>query len=127
MTVHSHIEPQATMDDICRAAAKVCGVSLTGLMGKNRRRNFCVPRHMAISLCLEMTGKPMAEVGKYFDRDHTTVRNARDRVAQMRGDPKMLDIIAEIAEAAHPAPQFKRDWVRLVPFSTTRSTTGRAA
>lgn len=46
------------------------------LVGKSRKKEFVLPRHIAMYLIREITTTPLTEVGRYFGgRDHSTVIN----------------------------------------------------
>jgi chromosomal replication initiator protein len=64
------------------------------IKGKRRTNNVVVPRQVAMYLIRNLTGIPLAEIGKYFsNRDHTTVLYACDRVKDM------TDTDVEVARA----------------------------
>ena len=79
---------------IIKAVATRYNVSPESVKGKRRTNNIVVPRQIAMYLIRNLTGLPLAEIGKYFgNRDHTTVLYAFDRVKDM------IETDAEIARA----------------------------
>ncbi len=79
---------------IIKAVATRYNVTPESIKGKRRTNNVVVPRQVAMYLIRNLTGIPLAEIGKYFgNRDHTTVLYACDRVKDM------IETDAEIARA----------------------------
>ena len=55
---------------------------LADLEGPSRKRGLVRPRHMAMALSKELTSASLGEIGAAFGgRDHSTVRNAVQKVA----------------------------------------------
>jgi len=48
-------------------------VSHADLVGKKRTRNIIYARQIAIYLCRQMLDLPFNDIGKKFNRDHSTV------------------------------------------------------
>lgn len=66
-------------DFITRFVAHRHGVSESLIRGESRLRHISRARQEAMVLCT-MTGASLKEVGKYFNRDHTTVMHAQAAV-----------------------------------------------
>ena len=58
--------------------ADVYGVTLTEVMGRSRRRPIVSARHAAMRAVSAEFGDSSAEIGRLFNRDHTTVLHALD-------------------------------------------------
>lgn len=69
-------------DQILNQVTAEFGVSINDLTGRLRDREFVVPRQIAMFLIKEHTKMSLVEIGKMFNRDHSTViysiRTVRD-------------------------------------------------
>ena len=66
--------------EIVQAVARGTGVSVSDLEGRSRRRSIVRPRQMAMLLCRRFTSASLAEIGRAFGRDHSSVIYALARV-----------------------------------------------
>lgn len=67
------------------------------LLSKQRTRDVCRPRQIAMWLSAELTTRSLPDIGKRFgDMDHTTVMHACKRIAKLAGE---LAEIRRIAQA----------------------------
>lgn len=82
-----------TIAAIQRAVAEHFGLSLDRMLCSRRLREFTRPRQLAMYLACELTHASMPQIGRSFDRDHTTVLHARRLV------PELASKHAEIAKA----------------------------
>lgn len=65
-----------TLSDIQLAVCAEFKMTLTQMLSKNRKRDWAWPRHVAMGLCREMTGKTLYQIARAFKRsDHTTILN----------------------------------------------------
>ncbi len=62
-----------TREDIQRAVCEHFHIRMEDLLGKSRAQEIAQPRQIAIFLCRKLTASTMAEIGKAFNRNHTTV------------------------------------------------------
>lgn len=62
-----------TIADIQREVETFYKVSHADLVGKKRTRNITYARQIATYLCREMVDIPYSDIGKKFNRDHSTV------------------------------------------------------
>lgn len=96
-------EPGARVS-IAAVQAAVCaefGVPLGELVGRSRHRSVYVPRGIAMLLARELTGQSLPQIGRRFDRDHTTVMQATQSIpALLRRDPEMAARAARARGAA---------------------------
>jgi chromosomal replication initiation ATPase DnaA len=67
------------------------GVSAVEIRGSTRHREVVLPRHVAMYLAMSFTGNGFAMVGREFDRDHTVVLYARNKIAKLRKAIASLD------------------------------------
>ncbi|MBO5702176.1 MAG: chromosomal replication initiator protein DnaA [Clostridia bacterium] len=61
-----------TVDKIFSAVYKKYGITKEDLIGKNRSREIAQARHVAIYLIRKITEMSLPNIGKIFNRDHTT-------------------------------------------------------
>lgn len=62
-----------TVEDVQKEAERFFKVSHTDIIGKKRTRNITHARHVTIYLCRELLDIPYEDIGKKFNRDHSTV------------------------------------------------------
>jgi len=67
-------------DLIKKAVCEEHRISLWELASRRRSRYLSWPRQEAMWLTLKMTSMSLPEVGRHFDRDHTTVIHAKEQV-----------------------------------------------
>ena len=71
-----------TITDIQKQVESFYKVSHSELVGKKRSRNITHARYVAIYLCRVMLDKPYNDIGRNFNRDHTTVMYAFNNVEE---------------------------------------------
>ncbi len=89
-----------SMTAVRRAVCGVWGVSLRDLKIANREAHLAMPRQVAMALCRRLTAHGLLSVGRFFDRDHTTVLHAERKMA-----PHIDAVAATMPEGASA-----RDW-----------------
>jgi chromosomal replication initiator protein len=96
--------PMLTVERIARDVSAKFGVGLRDLRSGARRGALVGPRHLAMHLARELTGRSFAAIGAYFGgRDAATVRHAcRAAAGRIAADPAL----AAAAEA------LRRRWTR---------------
>lgn len=62
-----------TTRDVIAATAAEWGITPEDITGPKRLRIYAWPRQMAMAICCRMLGGSHADVGRRFNRDHTTV------------------------------------------------------
>lgn len=75
------------------------------LIGKSRPKNIAFPRQVAMYLCREMLNLSYGEIGNIFDRDHTTVLYAYEKIyneLQKRSNPEMIEDIERLKKEIDP-------------------------
>lgn len=65
---------------IKKAVCEEYGITLEELASRRRSRYLSWPRQEAMWLTLKMTSMSFPEVGRHYDRDHTTVMHAKEQV-----------------------------------------------
>jgi chromosomal replication initiator protein len=75
------------------------GITREQLKGKRRTASVALPRQMAMSLMRRQTTLSLSEIGRFFDRDHTTVIHACDKIERLKvTDRQMRDTVERLAE-----------------------------
>jgi chromosomal replication initiator protein len=89
------IEPEA----IVTVVSSHFGITRDQLKGKRRTNSVALPRQIAMFLMRRQTTLSLSEIGRFFDRDHTTVIHACDKIERLRAsDRTMRDSIDRLAE-----------------------------
>jgi len=87
-----------TVEDILAATAERFHVPARRLRGRERTAGLLLPRRVAMYLARELLGRPFAELGAAFGRDHTTVLSAWRAVAARRRTDRDLAATLERIE-----------------------------
>jgi Bacterial dnaA protein helix-turn-helix len=75
-------EPRYFVQQVQLAACKHFNLDIDQLNNQSRRVKFVRPRHIAMYLARELTGRSYPEIGRRFGgRDHTTVMHAWNKIA----------------------------------------------
>lgn len=83
---------EAPMDhkQLLRAVSKLYKVTLADLCSPSRRRELVEPRHSAMYVLYKKGGFSLERIGEIFDRDHSSVLHAVQRVEERReSDPRL--------------------------------------
>ncbi len=77
-----------TVEDIQKEAEQFFKISHTDIVGSKRARNITHARQVAIFLCRDLLDIPYEDIGKKFNRDHSTamysVRNIEEKMRENR-------------------------------------------
>ncbi|WP_426461283.1 DnaA ATPase domain-containing protein [Mycoplasma hafezii] len=65
-----------TPEIILKTVAKYYGVSVKDIVGKSRVSTIVIARHISMNMFNQILNLSSTEIGKYFNRDHSTVLNA---------------------------------------------------
>ena len=85
-----------TVDEILEKVCHHFGVQQTGVCGKSRKRDFVVPRQLAMYFTSRLTRMPASRIGRLIGgRDHSTVIHS---VSQIE---KRLQVDGSFAEEVH--------------------------
>ncbi|MFZ5587036.1 MAG: chromosomal replication initiator protein DnaA [Thermodesulfobacteriota bacterium] len=75
--------------------AKTHGLEPSALTGKSRKQVITRPRNLALYLCRRHTDASYAELGRLFNRDHSTVMYGVDQAERaLAGDPRLSQELA---------------------------------
>jgi chromosomal replication initiator protein len=75
--------PRLSFEAIVSQVAKEFGVEPSELRSRSRQQGLAVPRQCAMWLARELTGRPLDQIGDYFDRSHTTVSHSLSRLNEL--------------------------------------------
>jgi chromosomal replication initiator protein len=93
-------EKVVTIEHIQRRAAEFFGLKLADMRATTRTKAIAFPRQIAMYLARQLTHASLTEVGRAFDKDHTTVLHAVTKVeALIREDPKLKKTVDTLAES----------------------------
>ncbi|MCY3878101.1 MAG: chromosomal replication initiator protein DnaA [Rhodobacteraceae bacterium] len=84
------------IDEIIRCVASQYNVKPTDLVGNRRTRDIARPRQMAIFLAKSLTTKSLPEIGRHFNRDHTTVLHSIRRIEKLTSHDSQLSDDLEV-------------------------------
>ena len=89
------IEPDA----IVLVVATHYGITRDQLKGKRRTNSVALPRQIAMYLMRRQTTLSLSEIGRFFDRDHTTVIHACGKIERLLAEDRtMRERIERLAE-----------------------------
>ena len=77
-------ERLVTIENIQKVVAEYYRIKVADSKSKSRARSVTRPRQVAMALAKELTNKSLPEIGRAFERDHTTVLNACREVPKFR-------------------------------------------
>ena len=87
--------PLPSIEHVKHAAITVLGISREALEGPSKVRKVIRPRHIAMYLSRELTGKSFPQIGYSFGkRDHTTILYAHRKVTKTL--PKDREVAAHV-------------------------------
>lgn len=89
---------------IQRKTAQHFAIELSDMLGKSRIRRFARPRHLAIAIAYEHTGKSLPEIARAFGRDHTSVLHAINGISGRLPRDRELSEAKAAIEAAIGLP-----------------------
>ncbi|WP_432256264.1 helix-turn-helix domain-containing protein [Limimaricola sp. AA108-03] len=91
---------------IIAACAAEWGVTDAAIRGNSRKPSAVRPRHAAIWIAKQVTGRSTTELGEAFARDHTSILHALGCVDQ--ADPETRAAIARVRERLDPGISISR-------------------
>jgi chromosomal replication initiator protein len=75
------LKPQTlSVEDIQRAVADYYHVRILDLKSRRRVKTLVLPRQVAMYLCRKHTGSSFPDIGSRFEKDHTTIISACDKI-----------------------------------------------
>lgn len=93
-----------TVDEVKRCVSRRYGLKAGDLESRSRRSEIVRPRQLAMYATRLLTGKSFPDIGRHFDRDHTTALHAVEKMASLAlTNPEIAAELEEIKRAL-------RDW-----------------
>lgn len=97
-------ERDVDMPRITKAVGKRFGVTVDAIKSKRRTNAIAKPRQVAMFICKRLTGASLSEIGGFFDRDHTTVLYACEKVETLRSsDGELQRALDELIQELRPS------------------------
>ena len=94
------IDRKTTIDEIQKKVAEYFNISVKEMQSSRRARNVARPRQIAMYLAKQLTSRSLPEIGRKFDRDHTTVMHAVRKVEELvMEDVSMAESIESLRRA----------------------------
>jgi chromosomal replication initiator protein len=84
-SIHPQSEPRVTVVGIQNAVAEHFGLTVEQLRSPSRESRLAAPRQMAMYLSCELTRDSLPTIAAAFERNHSTVIHARDKLAATCG------------------------------------------
>ncbi|MEI8021671.1 MAG: helix-turn-helix domain-containing protein, partial [Schlesneria sp.] len=79
----SNRTPRLSFESIVTQVADEFGVEANDIRSRSRQQGLAVPRQCAMWLARELTGRPLEQIGQYFDRSHTTVSHSLTKLNEL--------------------------------------------
>lgn len=84
-------------DIIINTVSEYLGVSIKDIFSKSRKQDVAFARQLCIYLISQMLSLPLAAIGKLFNRDHTTIMHAKNKIeSDLKTDKKLKLQISDI-------------------------------
>lgn len=84
-TCHAPVAPRRLIAEIQQTVGAFYGFHVTALLSARRGKDLCHARQVGMYLASELTTHSLAEIGRRFNRDHTTILHAL-KVVQKRAE-----------------------------------------
>lgn len=81
-----------TADRIIDCVCKYFSVRREDLLGKKKNKEIVEPRQICMYTICNLLDMPLLSIGQLFDRDHTTVIHARDKITQLMEENQRIKI-----------------------------------
>jgi len=89
--------PVVSIDSIKKIVAKHYSLAIEDFTSSRRSESIAFPRQIAMYLACEMTELSLPEIGKAFEKDHSTVVHSRKRISrELEQNPFFVTKINEI-------------------------------
>jgi chromosomal replication initiator protein len=110
-SLHPHAVARVSVTQVQRAVAEYYGLTIGELLSAGRERRLSVPRQMAMYLSCEMTRDTLPMIAAAFERDHSTVVHARDKLQRgFKDDPEIAAAADRLKRVIHSGqPEHRSD------------------
>lgn len=90
-------KPVVTMEYIRQIVSEHFKLSIEDMSSRKRSHNIALPRQIAMYLCRKIMDVPLPAVGKFFDRDHSTVIHSCNKITnELEFDEKLKLIVEDL-------------------------------
>ena len=90
---------EISLDKITNVTAEYFEVDISDIKGTARGQKVSLARHLAIYVAREITGKSFVSIAEYYNKKHTTIMFAHDKIK------KELPLKRDLAEAVREIKQ----------------------
>ena len=88
---------KVTPDAIKDIVGQYFDMKIEDFNAKKRNKSIVLPRQIAMFLCRELTDLSLPRIGEEFDRDHTTIMHAYEKISsEMKIDIQLKSILEEL-------------------------------
>ena len=93
--MHTH-KDRSKATRVIQEVALASKLQVSDLVGPRRKRQIFLPRAMAMKICKDELDMSLPEIGRAFNRDHTSIMNAVKRITEIGDEdlPATMDLIA---------------------------------
>lgn len=81
------------MRQICRATAEYFNVPYMDMMSRRRKTSLVVARNHAIFACLRFTKNGYSDIGRFFERDHSTIMHSERQLQRLKDHKPLQDFL----------------------------------
>lgn len=75
------------------------GVSVLDILARRRNPKVILPRHVAMYVLKNVSLMSLPEMGRHFDRDHSTIHHAIEKVGELvRSDPSLKQAVETLIQ-----------------------------
>ncbi|MBQ4115445.1 chromosomal replication initiator protein DnaA [bacterium] len=93
-------ESELTFEAITNVTSEYYGVNLDDLKGTARGQKVSEARHMAVYLSRELTNKSFVTIAEYFNKKHTTIMFAHEKIKkEIQVNKELSNAVREIKQA----------------------------
>ena len=94
-------EKKATLspEKIVSIAAEYFGIRTEDIMGRSQAKECANPRKLAMYLCRKHLSLSYQSIGRYFDRDHSTVMTAVQQIQKKSGSDEIEAALIDLETA----------------------------
>jgi len=86
-----NLTAERIIDCVCRYFS----VKKEDLLGKKKNKEIVEPRQICMYTICNLLDMPLLSIGQLFDRDHTTVIHARDKITQVISENQRVKVAVE--------------------------------
>ncbi|HBL85474.1 MAG: hypothetical protein A2Y17_06150 [Clostridiales bacterium GWF2_38_85] len=91
---------ELTADTIIKGVSARYDLSITDIKGRKRNSNIIRARNIAIHLMRSSIGMSLPAIGRFFERDHTTILNSVTNIeSELKSNPALIKEIDELVES----------------------------